>query len=451
MSDECMETTWREVKSSLKDSIAAHSYRMWIEPLQLLQHTGGRVVLAAPNSFSRKRVLEHYGALIGRELERRLGSACSVGVEVAGTPVARAAALGPDPQLCLPNMGARPHSGRMLREDFTFDRFIVGGNNDFAYSAALCLASSRKRGQSALYLLSNTGMGKSHLTQAIGHHILGASPQDRVYYITAEDFSNEMVHAFKHDSIERFKNKYRQGCDVLLLEDVHHLSGKERTQSELAMTLDAMFQDNKKIIFSSCCPPSQIPKISDELRSRLSYGVISTIEPPSFRTRMRILQSKANRQGCQLPEQVSQYLASELTDDVRQLESGLIGVMAKSSLLGVPIDLSLAESVVATIVRLRKSITVESIKRLVCREYNVTERDVLSASRRHCYVRPRQIAIYLSRKYTDSPLQAIGKSFNRYHATALHSINTIEREIKHNATLQRQVTILCQKLEAGDF
>jgi chromosomal replication initiator protein len=445
-----MQATWGAVKAAVKAQIPAHSYRMWIEPLEYARHEASRLVLLSPNGFARQRVLDHYAALLTAELSRQRGEPCRLAIEVRSGP-AEKSALERDLQLCLPEMAVRPHQGRLLRNEYTFDEFVVGGNNDFAYSAALCLASSRKRAQNALYLMSGTGMGKSHLSQAIGHHILSQRPAERVYYMTAEDFSNEMVHAFRHDTLEAFKHKYHQGCDVLVLEDVQHLSGKERTQAELAKTLDCMLQQDKKIIFSGCCAPTAIPKLSDELRSRLAYGVISAIEPPGFRTRMRILQKKGAARGCQLPEEVAQYLASELTEDVRQLESGLIGVTARASLLGLPIDLSLAEQVVKNIVRIRKAITVEGIKKLVCREYSVSERDMVSPSRRQCFTRPRQVAIYLSRRYTDSPLQAIGKSFNRYHATALHSIAAVERELKSSTALRRQVDLLCQKLESGAF
>ena len=206
-----------------------------------------------------------------------------------------------------------------------------------------------------------------------------------------------MVQAFRHDAIDKFKGKYRNQCDVLLLEDVHYLSGKERTQIELALALDTLFESGKRIIFSSCYLPADIPKLNDKLRSRLSCGLISSIDPPNFRTRVRILQKKARLNGYRIPENVLHYLAGELTDDVRQLESGMNGVAAKSSLLGMPIDLSLAESVVKNIVRQRKRITIEVIKKLVCKYYGVSIADVMSRSRKQNFVRPRQMAIYLSR------------------------------------------------------
>lgn len=449
-----MEAVWNEVKAAIKERIPGHSYRMWIEPIRFDQSENGNLVLTCPNFFSKKRVQENYGSIINSELSKALGKDCRVNIVVSSNNGGRKPRAESSVQLVLPNVQVRPHSGRLLRREFTFEHFVVGANNDFAYSASLALASRRETLetlQPSLFLLSQTGMGKSHLTQAIGHHILSQFPNQRVFYMTAEDFSNEMVQAFRHDVIDKFKAKYRNGCDVLLLEDIHYLSGKERTQVELALTLDFLLEENKKIIFSSCYRPAEIPKLNDKLRSRLSLSLISNIDPPNFRTRVRILKKKAMTKGFDIPDKVIHFLASELTEDVRQLESGLIGVTAKASLLGSPIDLMLAESVVKNIVRQRMNITIDTIKKLVCKYYGISNNDIVSRSRKQSVVRPRQIAMYLSRQYTDSPLQAIGRSFNRYHATALHAINIIEKGLKENGAIHKQVEFFHQKLQSGRF
>ena len=446
-----MKALWQQVKSSIKSRLPGHSFRMWIDPLEVSRCDEGDVVLLSPNFFSKKRVLDHYGTLIESELAKVSGMPCRLVIEVSPPKVLSGSKSGGNGQLALPQLQGRPHNGRLLRKDFTFDQFVVGGNNDFAYSASLSLASRRQGLQNSLFLLSKTGMGKSHLSQAIGHYILSEHPSERVYYMTAEDFSNEMIQAYRHDAINAFKSKYRSECDVLLLEDVHYLSGKDRTQIELALTLDTLLESGKRIIFSSCYLPTQIPKLHDKLMSRLGCGLISAIDPPNFRTRVRILQKKAKLNGCSVPGDVLDYLASELSEDVRQLESGLIGVTAKSSLLGIPIDIPLAESVVKNISRWRKRITIDAIKKLVSKHYGISVGDMVSSSRKQSIVRPRQIAIYLSRRYTDSPLQAIGRSFNRYHATALHSIGAVERGIKEKGPMQKQVEFLCNKIEEGKF
>ena len=448
-----METIWATAKGSIKKQIPGHSFRMWIEPLHIKSIEEGLVVLCTPNYFSKKRVQNHYGSLLENEIKQAIGRDCRVQVDVSQRQKTTQEIEAPvvKRQMPLPNVNVQPHAGRMLRKSYTFDHFVVGGNNDFAYSAAFSLASQKTAQQNTLFLLSQPGMGKSHLSQAIGHLILSQFPTERVYYMTAEDFTNEMIYAYRNDSIDKFKEKYRQRCDVLLLEDIHFLTGKDRTQIELALTFDCLFNEDKKLIFTSCHLPVEIPKMHEQLKSRLVSGLISKIEPPNFRTRVRILQKKSKENGYSLPEDVTHFLAGELSENVRQLESGLIGVAAKSSLLNTPIDLKLAESVVKNIAQRNKHITIEVIKKLICKYYNIALKDLISNSRKQSIVRPRQIAIFLSRKYTDQPLQSIGRSFNRYHATALHSIGTIEREIKENSSVREQVKYLSKKLDSGNF
>lgn len=444
-----MNRIWTSVKSLLKEKIAGHSYRMWIEPITFCDTQEDVVVLACPNTFSKKRIADHFGQLIEDTVSGAAGRTVKVRLVVHAKR--RAAAIEPsaDPQMKLPEMDRPNQGGQLLRKDFTFDQFVVGKNSDFAYSAALSLAARNQGNRDALYLLSKTGLGKSHLSQAVGHHILRTFPKERVFYITAEDFMNEMTDSYRCSSIHRFKEKYRQNCDVLLLEDVHFLSGKNGTQEELSNTLESLMNANKKIIYSSCYLPSDIPKLNDNLKSRLCCGLISTIDAPDYKTRLRILKQSAKSTGSTMSDEIFQYLASELTEDVRQLKSGLIGVTAQASLLGSKPDLTLAQRVVKNIVASRDGITLDSIKRMICKYYQVSLTDLTSRSRRQAIVRPRQVAMYLARQYTDHSLQTIGKSFNRYHATALHALKAVEKGVKENGPFQKHVEFLSNRLEKG--
>ncbi len=437
------------MKSLLKEKIPGHSYRMWIEPIAFSENENGAMVLACPNLFSKKRISDNYGQMIEDAVSIAAGMAFKVRLTVASSQATEHKEIKQDRQMKLPDIDLPTNGGRLLRKDYTFDQFVVGKNSDFAYSAALSLAARNLGNQNALYLHSKTGLGKSHLSQAVGHHIFKTFPTERVYYITAEDFMNEMTDSYRSSSIHRFKEKYRQNCDVLLLEDVHFLSGKSGTQEELSNTLESLMNANKKIIYSSNYLPSDIPKLNDKLKSRLSCGLISKIDAPDYKTRLRILKQTALSSGYDIPEAVLQYLAAELTDDVRQLKSGFIGVAAKASLLGSDVDLALARSVVKNIVTSREGITLDSIKRLVCKYYNVSIADLTSPSRRQSIVRPRQVAMYLSRQYTDHSLQTIGKSFNRYHATTLHALKAVEKGVKEKGPFQKHVEFLSERLEKG--
>jgi chromosomal replication initiator protein len=447
-----MELIWNKVKVSIKKQIPDHCYRMWIEPLDFQRVDNDKFILNCPNVFSRRRIKDNYGNLIQDEIQTATNDNYLLELAVIEKNRAPDKSLFEHQQMALPNMICQPYGGRLFRKDFTFDQFVVSGNNHFAYSAAFELAGKKNSQQNSLFLLAKTGMGKSHLSQAIGHYILSKFPTERVIYMTAEDFTNEMVNSFKKNAIGMFKDKYQKCCDVLLLEDVQYLSGKARTQIELANTFDTLFNANKKIIFSSCSAPSEIPKLNDTLRSRLTSGIVSNIDTPDYQTRLRIIRKKLSVHGQKIPNNVIEYLAGELTEDVRQLESGLIGVAARASLLGIPIDLQLARGVIENIVsKQSKTVTIEGIKKLVCKYYNVTLKDLLSRSRKQAIVKPRQIAIYLSRRYTDQTLQVIGKSFNRYHATAMHAIDAVEKGIKQKTAIQKHVEYLTKKIESGQI
>ena len=470
-----MESCWEKVKLEMKHSLPDHSYRMWIQPMGYIESRANVVKLSCPNSFSRKRIKDNY--LAGFEAQfKKFGFGdikIDLMVETKGTqdgPV-KNKALVEDHGVCsdvcsgaslnvqrrpnrpvqmtLPGLNLRSDSGRMLKKDYTFDRFVVGDNSDFAYSAALSLAQNSSVNNGAIYLLSDTGLGKSHLSQAVGHHVISQGFSDKVYYVTAEDFTNEMVSSIRDNSINYFKEKYRKKCDVLILEDVHFLSGKDATQKELAMTLDYLMDADKKIIFSGCYLPDDIPKMNEQLRSRLTVGMVTKIEPPDFRTRVKILKNKSKFDGYVIPNDVTDYLAQELSDNVRQLESGLMGVARKGALMGEKIDINLAKSVLSTISRSKKAITVDVIKKLVCNEFSLSEKELVSTSRKKRVVKPRQVAIYLARKYTDQPLKTIGKSFNRYHATAIYSINAVEKQLKMQGGFMEQMNYLYQRIESG--
>lgn len=454
-----MSSIWENAKSELYATVQEHTYKMWLEPLSLKMDQGVYTV-CCPNFFSKKKVQQDYKNLILGVLESVTASTLSdiefvierpakkttIEITPAAAPVSTTLPAIIPQQLSIP-IENQFVTGSFLKRGFTFDQFVVGNHNNFAYSAALALASSRQRQTPSLYLSADTGLGKSHLVQAVGHEMLEADASRRVFYTGAADFSSEMVSAMKNDRMESFKTKYRKNCDVLLIDDVHHLSGKDRTQQELVGILDYLFEAGKKIIFASYYPPAEIPKLNDKLRSRMGCGLISDMGHPDYKTRFKILQKKSQTNGYRLPTEIMEYLADSLADDVRQLESGLHCVMARAELLNMPLELSLAEEVVRGMVRQNKQITIDSVKKLICQHYKVTNDDLVSKSRRSEIVRPRQMAMYLARHYTDCPLQFIGRAFNRYHATAIHAINSIEKAAKTNNEVKNQLDILRRKLE----
>jgi chromosomal replication initiator protein len=455
-----MDKFWAQVKSQIKKTIPDHSYRMWVDPLEVQACQNGRLCLSTPNEFFIKRLKDNYLGLFEQEflklgqpvqIEFKTRTASKKLLPVNGSAGGEKYGNNGMIQACLPGFDPQFHGGRLLKKGYTFDDFVVGDNSSFAYSASLSLAQGKMNGSGMLYLLGKTGLGKSHLSQAVGHHVIAHKKALRVYYVTAEDFTNEMIFALRNNTIDAFKEKYRKKCEVLILEDIHFLAGKTAIQKELAVTLDYLLDADRKIIFSGCDLPDDIPKLDEQLKSRLTMGLVTEIKAPDFKTRVRILKKKAKTLNCPIPLPVTEYIAQELCDNVRQLESGLFGVAAKGQLLGRHIDIELAKSVLANIRKQQKRITIDGIKRLVCQEYDITEKDLVSKSRKKQIVKPRQVAIFLSRKYTDQPIKKIGTSFKRYHATAIYSVNAVEKELRHKGVLYEQVRYLSKKIESGKF
>ncbi len=444
-----MKNAWGEIKNQIKMGVPDNTFSLWIKPIACLQAEKGSVILGCPNRFSRDWVVENYLDLIREKFNALVEGPVDVQLKVERqkrTP--SPPSLGPPPgQLMLPGMPQRKRPRKLIFNDqFTFDRFIVGQSNEFAYSASKSIALGDSCDYRSLLMLSNTGLGKTHLSQAIGHSILARNPRSRVFYMTAEDFTNEMTASLRNRRIEAFKSRYRKSCDVLLLEEVHFLGGKEKIQAELGYTLDALAQDHKKIIFTSSLPPKDIPRMSRELSSRLTSGLVTTIGGPDYLTRIKILEEKARNLKVVLSKDVVHFLASQLKRDVRQMESALKCIKARTELVGAKIDMDLAKEVVSALVSEEGSITAERIMALVCEYYKVNTEMLCSRSRKKVHAYPRNIYAYLCRKHSDETLAAIGRSINRSHSTIVYATELIEKKMKTDRSLKYQVGLLKKRL-----
>jgi len=445
-----MGTRWEKIKSHIKEKLPENSFSLWIDPITLLDENEDALVLGCPNKFSLNWVMENYKGF----MEERLGDMGNDNYKIMlkVTPPEKRDVVPnlfqKSRQLTIPNIPSKRTNGRRrFNKEFTFDRFVVGGCNEFAYSAAKALAMGETWSYNSLFMLANTGLGKSHLSQSIGHAILENNPDIRVYYITAEDFVNEMIFALKNNCTEEFKNRYRRSCDVLLLEEVHFLSGKEKTQEELGRTLDVLANDGKKIIFTSALLPKDIPNMSKELSSRLTFGIITNIERPEYDTRVKIIARKASEQNLRLSDDIKHLFAIQLTRDVRQIESALRCLRAKSELLNAKIDLALAKEVINCHVADQSHISIEGIKKVICKYFKVDPMMLQSKSRKKIFSYPRNIYVYLCRNYTNATLEDIGKSINRNHSTIIYSSEVIERNIKLDNRIKNQINFLKEKIK----
>jgi len=442
-----MSAVWEQIKDRIRSDLPKNSYSLWINPISCIASTDSSMVLACPNRFSKNWVMENYLSLIRDSFEAIGMGPVDLQFKVqARKPESLPAPTAPQHEQL--NLPAMPRSRNLwLKSQYTFDRFIVGQSNQFAYSASKSIASEDPSDYQSLLMLAHTGLGKTHLSQAIGHTISQKHPEARIFYMTAEDFTNEMITSLKTGRIEAFKKRYRQGCDVLLLEEVHFLSGKEKIQTELGFTLDALANDNKKIVFTSALPPKDVPRISRELTSRLTAGLVTTIADPDYETRVQILTKKAATYQVTLPEEVIHFLAERLTRDIRQMESALKCLKARTELMGARIDIDLAREVASALVSGERSVTPAHIMDLVCKYYRVSPEDVTSKSRKKVYAYPRNIYAYLCRQYSDETLEEIGRRIHRSHSTVLYSVELVTNRMKTDRQLKHQLDFLSRRIQ----
>jgi chromosomal replication initiator protein len=448
-----MEEIWQRAKEDLQSRISSNCYKMWIDPLELVVSREGKVFLTCPNRFFLNWVRENYLPDIRKSWEQNSGYPQEIDLRLATIPRKEPEHNGDTSQLELPLPApANGHTSRLNRR-FTFDQFVVGSSNSFAFQAAYAIANGDRGLSTSLYLLADTGLGKSHLSHAVGNHILTQNLNIRVCYLTAEEFTNEMIAAIKTRRMDEFKEKYRNNCDVLLLEEVQFLSGKEKTQAELAYTLDALSRDNKRVIFTGNHFPKDIPKLGSKLQSRLTGGMVTHIEPPDFQTRIKILEKKAENEGVRLPDGIAELVATHITRDVRQLESCVIGIVAKSSFLSEAIDMRLAHEVLESVCDSRETISIDRVQQVICQYFKVSVEALKSNSRKKGVVYPRNVGMYFCRKYTEETLEAIGRAFNRSHATVIHAVESISRQIQGKSGVRNQVEFLGQQLvnTSSDF
>ncbi len=433
-----MTGVWERLKFALKDRLPEASFKVWIEPLRCLGLSEKKLVLACPNQFCLSWVKENYYQHLEEALKAQ-GLSLEIELVAVETPPPRVV------QRDLPYDPTRL-IGRRLSSRYTFEEFVVGECNRLAYATCWNIAAENPGGN-IVYLCADTGLGKSHLSQAVGNYLLKSHRNERVCYLTAHDFTTQLVRALRHDRLDEFKEKLRKGCDILMLEEIHFFSGKEFTQAELALTLDYLYDAGKTVVFTADRPPQEITKLDSSLRSRFSAGVLVRINPPDYKTRVNIIRRKARNQGIALPEEVVTFLAKHLRGDIRQIESAVIGLVARSSLLREPVTLALARELLQEIQPQEPNITKEAILELVCHHFQVSREDLCSKSRQRRITFPRQVAMYLCRRFTSDSLQAIGKLFNRDHATVIYAVNSVEKKLKRPGSTKYQIEYLCREIE----
>ncbi len=439
--------SWELIKEQLRTMVPDNTVDLWVSPLSCRQETAEIIELVAPDRFFSSWVQENILPLITQclaelDLKTQIKLVVATGQDISALPPVE-----PRKQLPLPSLAVSKATVRTLHPRFTFDEFMVGESNIMARSVCEALANNDNSMGHCLFLDSGPGLGKSHLTHAVAHKILTESPGTRLHYLTAQQLTAEMVKHIRTNTMEEFKDKYHHHCDVLLIEDIHALSGRSKTQEELAAVLDTLLKQEKRVIFTSKLPPRNIQDIEPEFRSRLAGGLLATINPPDLRTRTHIIRKKAENYQLNLDDEVVGFLADNLKGDIRRVESAIVGLKARIGIMGCQPNLELVKEIIANLVGTESSIiSASAIRDFVARQFDTPVEELLSKSRKRTVTFPRQIAMYLTRKLTGDALNDIGRSFNRDHSTVVHAIRVISEAITRSGSVRGQIELLTDKI-----
>jgi chromosomal replication initiator protein len=437
---------WDEALSAIQGRIARQSFDNWFRPLSLESIEGSRIKILLPNRFFKEWFEDHYLAILKTVLEDLMFSSVEVILRVPeqenqtgiDTKVERSA-----------KRPIRRHRNEatFLNPKYTFETFVVGRSNQFVHAGCLAVGEQLSKAYNPLFIYGGVGLGKTHLLHAIGHLVLRRNGRLRLSYVSSEKFTNDLINAIRFDSTVEFRNRYRS-LDLLLIDDIQFIAGKERTQEEFFHTFNELYDSTKQIVISSDSLPREIPTLEERLRSRFEWGLIADIQPPDLETKAAILRKKAQAEAVRLPDEVSLFIAKNVQSNIRELEGSLVRLIAYASLTGREISLELAQETLKELNAERaKVITLGAIQRAVADFFRVKVEDLKSKDRNQGIVLPRQVAMYLSRTMTASSLPAIGEAFGgKDHTTVIHSCEKIKRRLAGDDGFRRQIESLTQAI-----
>ena len=425
---------WSQVVQALRETIPEKSFKTWIDPVKITFRDPGAITLQVPNKFYQGWIAENYEAILKEKIQEVWGRELGVHYEI----------LDKEEPLMVHQTTVK-EVPTQLNPKYTFGTFVVGTGNQFAHAAASAVAKEPGSIYNPLFIYGGVGLGKTHLLHAIGHFVSKAHPNARLIYISAEKFMNELIEGIRINKMESFRKKYR-GSDILLVDDIQFIMGKEKTQEEFFHTFNELYDANRQIVVSSDRYPGEMDRLEERLRSRLQWGLVADIQPPDLETRLAILKKKSELEGINISHEVLLYIAKRVKKNVRELEGCLIRLGALASITSCPIDLLMAKRALADILPERTGeVTVERIQQTVCDRFGIRVSDILSKKRNKEIVLPRQVAMYLSRKLTQLSLPDLGRRFGgKDHTSVLHSIKKVEKLLKEDHNLEK----LIEDLEA---
>jgi chromosomal replication initiator protein len=429
---------WHKALKQLRERIGDKNFETWIEPIKLIGGQKNEITLAVPNKFFRDWLTEHFVSQMEDVLSSLSDQSITVLLKIDNQMQTQETVEKGDKKE--DRERAKPQRTNNLIPKYTFENFVIGASNQFAHAASAAVANQPGEHYNPLFIYGGVGLGKTHLVNAIGHKAVEKRRGLKVLYLSSESFMNELIGSLRRDKMDEFKTKFRN-IDLLILDDVQFIAGKERTQEEFFHTFNSLYETHKQIVITSDKFPKDIPGLEDRLRNRFEWGLIADIQPPDMETRVAILGKKAEAEGVQLPHEVAIFLASSIDSNVRELEGSLTRLGAFASLTKSTITIDLAKEVLHnTLKGSQKEVTVESIQKTICEYFNIKIADLKAKRRTKNVALPRQVAMYLCRKYTETSFPAIGYKFGgRDHSTVIHASKTIEKRLRDDTSMQTTI------------
>lgn len=449
--DSRLNDLWQKTLNIIKGEITEVSFNTWIKSVVPYTMSTDTIKLGVPNNFTKEILESRYKSLIENSINIITSKNYNIVFFIISEEAAELESSDSKKEFQKAsnnNAANRNDIYASLNPKYTFDSFVIGNSNRFAHAASLAVAESPAKAYNPLFIYGGVGLGKTHLMHAIGHYILQNNPNSKVEYVSSEKFTNELINSIKDDKNVEFRNKYRN-VDVLMIDDIQFIAGKERTQEEFFHTFNTLYESNKQIILSSDRPPKEIPTLEDRVRSRFEWGLIADIQPPDFETRIAILKKKADVENLNIPNEVMVYIANKIKSNIRELEGALIRIVAYSSLTNKEVTVDLASEALKDIIsnKSSKQITIDLIQDVVSSYYNLRIDDFKSQRRTRNVAFPRQIAMYLCRKLTDMSLPKIGEEFGgRDHTTVIHAYEKISESLNDNDELQETINEITKKI-----
>ena len=448
-----IEELWNKILETIKKELSPQAYNSWFSKTKVVKFRENELIISAPGDFCKDWLEKHYSDFIKDILKRTLGldESLKVGFMAADQKFSAPARSTPKPKMNIKKPEPSLKNNKLaLTPKYTFDSFVVGNSNRFAHAACLAVAQSPAKSYNPLFVYGEVGLGKTHLIQAIGNYIIQQNGKTKVLYISSEKFTNEMIDSIRDDRTVAFRDKYRS-VDVLLIDDIQFLAGKERTQEEFFHTFNTLYESNKQIVITSDRPPKDITTLEERLISRFEWGLTTDIKAPDYETRIAILRKRAQTENLNVPDEVINFIAKNIPSNIRQLEGALTKLVAFSTFTKKELSVSLAQNILKDIIPLEnKKISIEQIQKEVADYYTIKINSLLSKKRTKDVVLARQVAVYLSRELTDISLTSIGESFGRRdHTTIIHSYNKIKDKIKKDKGFKNTINNLTLNITKG--